>query len=194
MTTPCFPPCSPWCDCVRGQCVQSPITINAVRFRTPDGRFLQAANGGGGLMVAASVPAAGPAETFSFVPPASWPLISSAAIALDVFNSGWSPSGLRVRVDHNVFYLPPRPPAPTFRPSAPATPQPCSSHREDVMPLPPEHLASLKRLLESHQKEIAALRATFNGSLARSTDAARENGATPTRSPKESRAWSTSLI
>jgi uncharacterized protein YfaP (DUF2135 family) len=109
MTIPCFPACNPWCDCVGGQCVPSAITINAVRLRTADGRFLQAANGGGGLMVATGLPAPGPAETFSFVPPTSWPLVSGAAIALDVFSSGWSPSGLRVRVDHNIFYLPPRP-------------------------------------------------------------------------------------
>lgn len=37
------------------------------------------------------------------------------------------------------------------------------------MPLPPGHLASLERLLESHEKEIAALRATYN-KLARELD------------------------
>jgi uncharacterized protein YfaP (DUF2135 family) len=60
-------------------------------------------------MVAANVGAPGPAETFSFVTPTSGPLASGASVALDVFNSGWSPSGLRVRVDHNTFFLPPRP-------------------------------------------------------------------------------------
>lgn len=110
MTSPmgCFPPCGPWCECVGGQCLESPITINAVRFRTTDGRYLQAANGGGGLMVATNVAAPGPAETFSFATPTSGPLASGAAIALDVFNSGFSPSGLRVRVDHNTVLLPPR--------------------------------------------------------------------------------------
>lgn len=103
----CFPACSPWCDCVNGVCVPSTI-INAVRFRTPDGRYLQAANGGGGLLVAASATGPGPSETFLFANPATWPLASEASIALDVCNSNWNPSGLLVRVDHNVLVIPPR--------------------------------------------------------------------------------------
>ena len=63
----CWPPCSAWCECVDDTCRPTPVTINAVRFRTPDGpggRNLQAANGGGGLMVAASVAAPQTSETF----------------------------------------------------------------------------------------------------------------------------------
>jgi uncharacterized protein YfaP (DUF2135 family) len=58
--------------------------------------------------VAATASAPGPSETFSFVSPAAWPLLSGDLVALDVFTSGWTPAGLRVRVDHNVVLLPRR--------------------------------------------------------------------------------------
>jgi uncharacterized protein YfaP (DUF2135 family) len=59
-------------------------------------------------MVAASVAAPLSAETFSFVSPAAWPLISGSLIALDVFDGNWAPAGFRVRVDHNVKVIPPK--------------------------------------------------------------------------------------
>src|SRR5829696_2153328 len=117
----CFPPCSPWCECINGRCQETPVTINAVRLRTPDGRYLQAARGGGGLLVAANV-APGTSETFLFqvgdvTPTTTFPLTSGTVdeqgrpilgslIALDVSNASWGPSGLRVRVDHNVRVFP----------------------------------------------------------------------------------------
>jgi Carboxypeptidase regulatory-like domain len=102
----CFPPCSPWCDCVNDVCLPSPVSINAVRLRTPDGRYLQAANGGGGLLIAASVAAANTWETFLFAPPAAWPLASGSLVSLDVCNANWDPAGMRVRVEHNTVTLP----------------------------------------------------------------------------------------
>jgi Carboxypeptidase regulatory-like domain len=101
----CFPPCSPWCDCVNDVCQPSPVSVNAVRLRTPDGRYLQAANGGGGWLIAASV-IPNTWETFLFVPPATWPLASGSQVALDVCNASWDPAGLRVRVDHHTVTLP----------------------------------------------------------------------------------------
>jgi hypothetical protein len=64
----CWPPCSAWCECIDNTCRPTPVTINAVRFSMPepDGRHLQAANGGGGLMVAANV-IPQTSETFLFV-------------------------------------------------------------------------------------------------------------------------------
>jgi Carboxypeptidase regulatory-like domain len=107
----CFPPCSRWCECIGDKCRPTSVTINAVRFRTPDGRYLQAA---GGLLVAAGVAAPGQAETFLFVSPAAWPLTSGAPISLDVAQrnaeapeTNWSPSGFLLRVDHNVKTFPP---------------------------------------------------------------------------------------
>jgi hypothetical protein len=47
-------------------------------------------------------------ETFLFVPPAVWPLSSGNPISLDVCNGNWDPSGLLVRVDHNVKTFPPK--------------------------------------------------------------------------------------
>ena len=104
----CWPPCSPWCNCINGGCQPAPVTINAVRLRTPDGRYLQAANGGGGLLVAANIATPLQWETFLFAPPTMWPLRSGDPIALDVCNASWGPSGLRVRVDHNVKTWPPK--------------------------------------------------------------------------------------
>jgi uncharacterized protein YfaP (DUF2135 family) len=101
----CFPPCSPWCDCVNDVCQPSPLSINAVRLSTPDGRYLQAANGGPGLLIASSViPDAW--ETFLFVSPAAWPLVSGSQISLDVCNANWDPAGLRVRVEQRYVNLP----------------------------------------------------------------------------------------
>lgn len=104
----CWPACSAWCVCVNDACVPSAVTINAVRFRTPDGRYLEAANGGGGLMVAATVAVPQQPETFLFVAPATWPLSSGSPISLDVCNGSWGPSGFLVRVDHNVKTFPPK--------------------------------------------------------------------------------------
>jgi hypothetical protein len=112
----CFPPCSPWCICdANDYCQPSPVSINAVRFRTPDGRYLQAATVTGGLVLATNVGASGQRETFLFVAPSAWPLTSDASLALTLSNTNWDPqgsvdlqgrpTGLRVRVDHNVVNL-----------------------------------------------------------------------------------------
>jgi hypothetical protein len=37
-----------WCECVDGECRERPARINAVRLRTPDGRYLYAGAGGEG--------------------------------------------------------------------------------------------------------------------------------------------------
>jgi hypothetical protein len=72
---------------------------------TPDGRYLQAANSGGGLLIASFV-AANTWETFLFVAPAAWPLVSGSQISLDVCNANWDPAGLLVRVDYHIVTLP----------------------------------------------------------------------------------------
>jgi hypothetical protein len=82
------------------------VSINAIRLRTPDGRYLQAANGGGGGLFAVNVTAPSIWETFLFVPPAAWPLVSGSQVAFDVSNANWDPAGLRVRVDHRTVVLP----------------------------------------------------------------------------------------
>jgi hypothetical protein len=90
---------------VNDLCQPSAVSINAVRLRTPDGRYLQAVNGGGGGLFAVSVTAPSIWETFPFVLPAAWPLVSGSQIALDVCNANWDPAGLRVRVDHRTVTL-----------------------------------------------------------------------------------------
>lgn len=104
----CWPPCSSaWCECLDDQCQPSPTTINAVRIKTTDGRYLQAYNGGGGTYlapVATNTP--GPWETFLFEPPAVWPLSSGSSIALRHVTDNWGPSPELVRVEHGVYRLP----------------------------------------------------------------------------------------
>jgi uncharacterized protein YfaP (DUF2135 family) len=104
----CWPPCSPWCVCVGGACQKSPVAVNGVRFRTQDGRYLQASNGGGAVLVATTVANPAQWETFRFEPPTVWPLSSGDKISLNLCNSNWDPSGQLVRVDHGVKTFPPR--------------------------------------------------------------------------------------
>jgi uncharacterized protein YfaP (DUF2135 family) len=101
----CFPPCSPWCNCIDDECVPSPRTINALRLSTPDGRFVGAVTPAGGLLVASSGIAA-TARTFLFSPPTMWPLSSGDPLALDLCTPTWAPSGLLVRCDHQTIALP----------------------------------------------------------------------------------------
>jgi hypothetical protein len=103
----CWPPCSPWCACLRGRCLVMRRSINAVRLQTPDGRFLRAVGGsGGGVLVATTVASPGPFETFRFKPPTAWPLASGDPISLELCNATWGFSGLLVRVDHTVRVVP----------------------------------------------------------------------------------------
>jgi hypothetical protein len=103
----CWPPCSPWCTCdtTTGQCTVRPVTINAIRLRTPDGRFLQSP-ASGRLLVAATVATPGPAETFLFAPGMTGPRTSGDAIQLRACDATFAPSGAQVRVDHSVQVLP----------------------------------------------------------------------------------------
>lgn len=95
----CWPPCSPYCECVDGDCRPSTIQINAVRFRTADGRHLVAA-GGGGAGLFASNGGTPQSQTFRFMPPAEWPFASGDPIALVVCDSTWNASANWVRVYH----------------------------------------------------------------------------------------------
>ena len=102
----CWPECSPWCVCVDGVCRPSNLTVNAVRIRTVDGRYLQALNGGGFYLTPVAVASPGAWETFLLDPPATWPLVSGSQIALQVVNASWRPSGNVVRVEHGARRLP----------------------------------------------------------------------------------------
>jgi hypothetical protein len=103
----CWPPCSPWCTCntITGECSLRPITINAIRLRTPDGRFLQSP-ASGTLLVASTVAVPGPAETFLFASGMTGPRSSGDSIQLRAVNASYAPSGTQVRVDHSVQVLP----------------------------------------------------------------------------------------
>jgi uncharacterized protein YfaP (DUF2135 family) len=98
----CFPACSPWCVCVNDQCVPSPVTINALRLTTPDGRTVGASGTAGGLLVAKTVTPA-QTETFLFAAPTAFPLRSGDALSLVMCGPTWASSGLTVLVDHNVI-------------------------------------------------------------------------------------------
>lgn len=80
-----------------GQC-PAPSQTNAVRFRTRDGRYLQAVNGGTAGLVATNV-IPHDWETFLLVSPTPWPLASGDPITLEVCNANWGPSGYLVRVE-----------------------------------------------------------------------------------------------
>ena len=96
-----FPAVLPWCVCVNDQCVPSPVTINALRLTTPDGRAVGASAATGGLLVAKTVvPAQN--ETFLFAPPTAFPLRSGDSLSLVMCDATWASSGLLVLVDHNV--------------------------------------------------------------------------------------------
>ncbi len=103
----CWPPCSPWCTCntTTGLCSVRPVTINAIRLRTPDGRFLQSP-ASGILLVASAVAMPGAAETFLFASDMTGPRTSGDSIQLRGCNAGFAPSGAQVRVDHSVQVLP----------------------------------------------------------------------------------------
>ena len=104
----CWPPCSPWCTCDTdtGQCQVRAATINAIRLRTPDGRFLQSPTAGGALLVAATVAAPGAAETFLFASGMSGPRRSGDAIELWACNASFGASSAQLRVEHSVVVLP----------------------------------------------------------------------------------------
>ena len=103
----CWPPCSPWCTCdtATGQCSVRPVTINAIRLRTPDGRFLQSP-ATGRLLTASTVAAPGAAETFLFAAGMTGPRTSGDAIELRGCNASFAFSGAQVRIDHSVQVLP----------------------------------------------------------------------------------------
>lgn len=100
----CFPPCSAWCNCVNDQCVPAPITINAVRLTTPDGRAVGASTTAGGLLVARTVVPA-QTETSLLAAPTAFPLRSGDPLSLVMCNATWASSGLLVLVDHNTITL-----------------------------------------------------------------------------------------
>ncbi|MEU6823813.1 carboxypeptidase regulatory-like domain-containing protein [Streptomyces atriruber] len=55
--------CPAWCECVNERCVPSPVRLNAMRFRTRDGRWLHAP-GGAWRLSADTTSAPGPFHTF----------------------------------------------------------------------------------------------------------------------------------
>lgn len=101
----CFPECSPWCLCIDDRCVASPVSVNALRLTTPDGRSVGAATTTGGQLVARTVTPA-QAETFLFAAPTAVPLRSGDLLALTLSGSGWVSSGLVVLVEHTVVTIP----------------------------------------------------------------------------------------
>ena len=104
----CFPPCNPWCLCVDNECQHSPVQINAVRLRTPDGRNLVAVNGGGAEL-RASTGGSEQSRTFLFTSPTTWPLSSGSSFALVVCDQNFAPSTNQIRVGHTVVLLNPPP-------------------------------------------------------------------------------------
>ena len=104
----CWPPCSSgWCECVGDQCQPSPTTFNAIRIKTTDGRYLQALNGGDGVILAPTATSApGQWETFLFEAPTVWPLESGSPISLRHMSNNWGPSADLIRVEHTVYRLP----------------------------------------------------------------------------------------
>ena len=114
----CWPPCNPWCDCINGQCQTSAVKINAVRFRTPDGRYLTKA---AGEVLTASLSAPSQSATFRLVsrpstapltipPPATLPMPSGSPISLAVCDSNWAPSTNLMRTEHSTLTFAPPPP------------------------------------------------------------------------------------
>lgn len=99
----CWPACSPFCECVDGTCQPRPVTVNALRLRTHDGRYLQAALTGWRRLVAANV-SPGADETFLFTPP-QWPIQSGDTVSLELTGPTFAASGQLVRVDHNPIVL-----------------------------------------------------------------------------------------
>src|SRR5689334_12633997 len=103
----CWPPCSPWCVCVDGECQPAPLLINAIRIKTLDGRYLQRFNGVGTYLSPTSN-APGPSETFLLEPaPGPAAHTSGSQIGLRAVDGSWRglPDVL-VRVDHDVRVLP----------------------------------------------------------------------------------------
>lgn len=102
----CWPPCSPFCECIDGDCRPSMIQINAVRLKMLDGRYLVASGGGGastggkGAALIASTGGSLQWRTFLFTPPSMWPFASGDALSLAVCDSDWNASGNLVRVYH----------------------------------------------------------------------------------------------
>ena len=102
----CWPPCSPFCECIDDDCRPSMIRINAVRLKMLDGRYLVASGGGGastgGKGAALMASTGGPLQwrTFLFTPPSMWPFASGDAFSLAVCDSDWNASSNLVRVYH----------------------------------------------------------------------------------------------
>ncbi|HEY3437449.1 MAG TPA: carboxypeptidase regulatory-like domain-containing protein [Actinotalea sp.] len=80
--------------------------INALRLRTPDGRYVRSTNVGQGLVVAQAVATPGSSETFLLVAPGAAPLTSNGPVSLAVCTSSWTLPASLLRVDHNVISLP----------------------------------------------------------------------------------------
>lgn len=104
--TDCWPPCSPWCECVDGHCQARPTTINALRFTTPDGRSLRVAQNTGKMLVAQTIATPGFPETFLLGQGKTGPLNSGDSLELLGCGDTFAPSGDKVRVDHTTLVLP----------------------------------------------------------------------------------------
>jgi Carboxypeptidase regulatory-like domain len=91
------PDCPAWCQCVNGICVPLEKQSNAVRLRTPDGRYLRGIPAPlGGL--AASAATSNVWETvFRPVAPSTLPFASGDPLVIEVCDSDWGLSGLQIR-------------------------------------------------------------------------------------------------
>lgn len=109
----CWPPCNFWCDCINDRCQVRAARINAVRLRTPDGRYLTRA---GSEVLTANLAAPSQSATFRLVsrptaspltipPPATVPMPNGNQISLAVCDSDWAPSSNLVRVEHSTLTI-----------------------------------------------------------------------------------------
>jgi hypothetical protein len=99
----CWPPCGPWCTCVNNNCTPAPVSINALRLKTLDGRYLSAFNGGGAGLVAMAGPPAQSA-TFILAAPTTFPLHDGDIIALVCCDSNWGASANQMRVQYSIVF------------------------------------------------------------------------------------------
>jgi hypothetical protein len=91
--------CPAWCICVDGKCQPSPMQLNALRFRTADGRYL----GGRGLGLQAMATIPTPTETFYYAPTQTEP----NAQTLTACDWDWSQGLKIVRIEPRIVLDPP---------------------------------------------------------------------------------------
>ena len=150
----CFPACSAWCVCDGNECIPTPVTINALRLRTPDGRYLGSSNVGQGLVVARNVGTPGFAETFLLVSPATGPLTSGSGIQLAIATSGWT------RAASQILRRPQRHHDPSVRPQEPPARHLRGRRTRGARPRLPALLSWLPRLPRGRSPPSASSRSS----------------------------------